>query len=187
MKNTSVFQNGEQANNSGVTIDQPTWQLPVEPLRGSVVVLIWQLVIFLLLTDAIYVIINTFLMRAYFLKLTLPFELHHMIILLLAFLHIIKSIFQIFFIVVTVLNWIGKSFYIVEKHLIKHQGIMSKKEKIYDLNNIRSVTVKQTLLGKLFHFGDVIIETSASGGYKDKIFVSGIADPDNFEAKLRHC
>lgn len=173
-------------NTPPATLDQPSWQLPVEPLRGSVVVLIWQLVIFLIFTDAFYVIINTFLMRAYFLKLTLPFDLHHMIVLLLAIVHIIKSIFQIFFIVATVLNWIGKSFYLVEKHLIKHQGLISKKEKIYDLNNIRSVTVKQTLLGKLLHFGDVVVETSASGGYKDKILIGGIANPEKFEEKLRH-
>lgn len=160
---------------------------PSEPIRGSVIVMVWQLIIFLIFTDLVYTLINAFLMRVYFLQLPLPFDLHHKIFLLLAILHIFKSILQIFVIVTIVMHWIGKSYYIVEKHLIKRQGVFSIKEKTYDLGNIRSVAVNQSFLGKFFHFGDVVIETSASGGYMDKILVSEIANPENFEAKLRHC
>lgn len=176
MQNGTVYNNGESAEQSHQS----------EPIRGSVIVMVWQLVIFLIFTDLVYTLTNTLLMRVYFLQLTLPFDLHHKIFLLLAILHIFKSILQIFFIVTIVMHWIGKSYYIAEKHLIKREGIFSIREKIYDLNNIRSVTVNQSFLGKFFHFGDVLIETSAAGGYMDKILVSGIAKPENFEAKLRH-
>ena len=149
--------------------------------------LIFQLTMFLLITDGLYAFLNFSLLRIYFLKLTLPFNIHHFVVLLLAFIHVFKSVIQIFFIISTILHWRGKSFFLTEKHLVKHQGIFSIQEKVYDLNNIRSVTIKQSFLGKIFHFRDVIIETSASGGYKNKILVAGIADPENFEAKLRHC
>ncbi|KKS46994.1 MAG: hypothetical protein UV09_C0010G0004 [Candidatus Gottesmanbacteria bacterium GW2011_GWA2_42_18] len=42
-------------------------------------------------------------------------------------------------------------------------------------------------MGKLLHFGDVVIETSASGGYRDKIIIGGIANLEKFEERLRHC
>ncbi len=182
MENISLYKNGK-ANDSYVPTVTPT----IELIRGSVVVMVWQLVIFLIFTDAIYTLINTFLLQVYFLQLTLPFDLHHKILLLLTLLHIGKSIIQIGFVVIIVTHWVGRSYYIIEKHLIKRQGLFSIKEKIYDLGNIRSVTVNQSFLGKLLHFGDVVIETSASGGYMDKIFVTGIANPENFETKLRHC
>lgn len=126
-------------------------------------------------------------MKVYFLQLTLPFDLHHKIFLLLAFLHVGKSVLQIFFITTVILRWNGKSYQISRKQLIKREGTFTIKEKIFDLNNIRSVTVHQSFLGKFFHFGDVVIETSASGGYHDKISITGIANPENVEAKLRHC
>ena len=125
-----------------------------EVIKGSMTLLIFQLTMFLLITDSLYAFLNFFLLRVYFLKLTLPFNIHHFVVLLFAFLHVFKSIIQIFFIVSTILHWRGKSFFLIEKHLVKHQGIFSKKDKTYDLNNIRSVTVKQSLMGKLFHFGD---------------------------------
>ena len=176
MAEATIYNNGENAK-------QP---FQTEPIRGSVIIMVWQLVIFLIFTDIIYTVINSFLMRVYFLQLTLPFDLHHKIFLLLLFLHIAKSVIQIFFVITIVFYWISKSYYVVEKHLIKRQGIFSVKEKIYDLGNIRSITVNQSFLGRFFHFGDIVIETSAAGGYMDKILVSGISNPENFEAKLRH-
>lgn len=177
MADTTIYKAGKNANKVAA---------PIESVRGSVIVMVWQLILFLIFTDTVYTLINTFLMRVYFLKFVLPFDLHHKIFLLLALLHIGKSVAQIGFIITIVLHWIGRSYYIVEKHLVKRQGVFSIKEKTYDLGNIRSVTVKRSLLGKLLHFGDVVIETSASGGYMDKIVVTGIANPENFEAKLRH-
>ena len=172
---------GVQSSDSVLTIDTS------EPIRGSVIIMVLQLIILLVFTDLIYILINVFLMRVYYLKLTLPFDLHHKILLLLAFLHIVKSIVQIYSILVIVFRWIGRSYYIVDKKLIKRQGLFSVKEKIFDLNNIRSVTVNQSFLGKLLQFGDVVIETSASGGYMDKIILAAISNPQRFESRLRQC
>lgn len=186
MAEATIYNNTGNTNKVDAQINNLAQPFLTEPIRGSVIIMVWQLVIFLIFTDIIYTLINSFLMRVYFLQLSLPFDLHHKIFLLLLFLHITKSVFQIFFVITIVFYWIGRSYNIVEKHLIKRQGIFSVKVKIYDLGNIRSVTVNQSVLGKFFHFGDVVIETSAAGGYMDKILVSGIANPENFEAKLRH-
>lgn len=156
-----------------------------EPIRASVATLAISLVSLLIFTDAVYSIINFFLMKVYFLQGVLPFDTHRYIVLILALLHLGKSIFQVIFVLKFVMKWIGNSYFISEAHLVKRSGIMSIIEKTYDLDNVRTVTINQGLLGKLFHFGDVLIETSASGGYMDQITLVGLADPEQFEHKIR--
>ena len=161
-------------------------QIHLEPTRGSIAVLVLQLLVLFIGTDLLYVILNFFLMKVYFLELSLILDLHRNIILLLAALHIGKSIVQIGFLLAIVLRWVGKSYFITEKHLIKHDGVITVTEKIYDLDNVRSVTVHQSTLGKLLHYGDVVIETSASGGYMDQIVLVGVSNPERFEDRIRH-
>lgn len=156
-----------------------------EPIRASVATLAIQLISLLIFTDLVYSVINFFLMKIYFLQGVLPFDTHRYIVLILALLHIGKSIFQVVFVLKFVMKWIGNSYFIAEAHLVKRSGIMSVIEKTYDLDNVRSVTVNQGVLGKLFHFGDVVIETSASGGYMDQIILAGVSHPEQFEHKIR--
>ena len=158
-----------------------------DPIRTSIAIIVLHLIVLLLATDLIYTGINAILLRVFFLNLTLPLDIHKFILLLLFILHITKTIFHITLTLVIVIRWINRTYQIEEKQLIKKEGLFSISEKIFDLNNIRSVTVRQSFLGKLFHFGDVTIETSASGGYMDKIVVSGIANPEIFETNLRRC
>ncbi len=167
-------------------IESDANQMHVEPTRGSIAVLVVQLLVLFIGTDILYVILNFFLMKVYFLELPLVLDLHRNIILLLAVLHIGKSIIQIGFLLMITLRWVGKSYFITDKHLIKHDGVFTVAEKMYDLDNIRSVTVHQSTLGKLLHYGDVVIETSASGGYMDQIMLVGISNPEGFEYKIRH-
>lgn len=157
-----------------------------EPTRGSVVILVIQLITVLAFTDFIYVIINYFLMRMYFLQTSSPFDLHKYVILILALLHIGKSFFQILLSIKIVMGWLGRSYFIIGKHLVKREGIFTVAEKICDLDNVRSITVNQSTLGRLLHYGDVVVDTSASGGYIDQITLMGVADPRKFEYKIRH-
>lgn len=158
----------------------------IEPSRASIAVLVTQLIILFIVTDLIYVIANYFLMKIYFFQVPQLFDLHKYIVFILAGLHIGKSFFQIFSIIQIVMRWLGSSYIVSDKHLVKRDGIFNIVEKTYDLDNIRSVTVHQGMLGKLFHFGDVVIETSASGGYMDQITLVGLDDPQKFEHKIRH-
>lgn len=156
-----------------------------EPIRASVATLAIQLISLLVFTDLVYSVINFFLMKVYFLQGVLPFDSHRYIVFILALLHIGKSFFQVIFVLKFVMKWIGDSYFIAEAHLVKRSGIMSVIEKTYDLDNVRSITVNQGILGKLFRYGDVVIETSASGGYMDQIILAGLADPEQFEHKIR--
>lgn len=160
----------------------------IEPTRASVATLIMQLVSLLVFTDLIYLIINFFLMKIYFLQGTLPFNIHSYIVFILAGLHLGKSVFQIIFVLKIVMKWVGSSHYIFEQHLIKREGILNVEEKTFDLDNIRSITINQGLLGKFFKYGDIIIEISAPGDYMDKIILTDLANPEQFKQNIRgHC
>ena len=159
-----------------------------EPIRASVATLAIALISLLIFTDVIYSIINFFLMKVYFLQGVLPFDTHRYIIFILAMLHIGKSIFQVIFVLKFVMKWIGSSYFIVDSRLVKRDGIMSIVEKTFDLDNIRSITINQGILGKLLHYGDIVIEISAPGVYLDQILLSNLTDPQKFEQKIRgHC
>ena len=45
--------------------------------------------------------------------------------------------------------------------------------------DIRSVKSHQSLVGRLFNYGNVIVEVSASGGYHKDILLRGIVHPKN--------
>ncbi|EKE06310.1 MAG: hypothetical protein ACD_19C00017G0010 [uncultured bacterium] len=83
------------------------------------------------------------------------------------------------------MKWLGNSYFITDTCVVKRDGIFNVVEKTYDLKDIRSVIVHQNIIGKLFHFGDIVIETSASGGYKDEIVLNGFDEPQEIEHKVR--
>jgi uncharacterized membrane protein YdbT with pleckstrin-like domain len=58
-------------------------------------------------------------------------------------------------------------------------------EKIYDLDIVRSVSIRQSWLGKIFRYGTVNVEISASGGYTDRATLAGVSDPQQYEKMLR--
>lgn len=158
-----------------------------QTIRTSIVIVVFQLVALLLFTDILYSAINIFLLRAYFLELTLPFDLHQAIFWLLFFLHIGKTLTHVSLTLFIVMRWVKRTYRIEEQLLVKQEGMFSVSEKVYDLSNVRSVSIRQSFLGKMFHYGNVTFETSASGGYKDNITVSGIADPQQFAQALEQC
>ena len=158
----------------------------IYPIKRSVIVLSLQIIILLLTTDSVYALINYFFLKVHFLGLSLPFDLHHFTILILYITHILKSLVQIFILLQLIFKWKGLSYYIINEHLVKKEGIFTITENNYDLKNIRSVTVHQSILGKIFRYGNVVLEISASGGYKEKLTISFVSNPQRYEGLLPH-
>ena len=78
----------------------------------------------------------------------------------------------------------NQSFVVTGHELIHRTGLFTIKETIHDLRNIRSVTIQQSLVGKLFHFGSINVEISASGGFQEFIYLPAIAYPEQFQHLL---
>jgi len=156
-----------------------------EPIRESFVLFIIKIASVLIVTDLVYAALNLILLRAFFLNHELPFNIHDMTAYILTFLHLVKTALQVWGISTIVFRWVGNSYFITEKHLVRHEGILNCIEKIYDLDIVRSISIQQSWFGKIFKYGSVNIEISASGGYTDKVTLVGVSNPQQYEKMLR--
>ena len=170
-------------NNQASTSDQ-TGKLR-EPIRESLILFIIKIASVLIVTDTIYAVLNFVLLQAFFLNHELPLNLHAYAPYILTVLHLVKTILQVWGISSIVFQWVGNSYQITNRHLIHSTGIMNCTEKIYDLNIIRSISIQQSWIGKIFKYGTVNIEISASGGYTDQVTLFGVANPQQYENMLR--
>ena len=156
-----------------------------EPIRESIVLFVIKIASIIIFIDLVYTVFNFILLRTFFLNFDLPFNLHNQTAYILTLLHLAKTVLQVWGISAIVFRWAGNSYFITEKHLVRHEGIINCTEKIYDLNIVRSVSMQQSWFGKVFKYGSVNIEISASGGYTDKITLTGVANPQQYEKLLR--
>lgn len=153
-----------------------------EPIRVSVAVLIMRLFIVMFLVDTVYSLINIFVFDLQLLQ-----QFHYQLATILFVAHFFKNALSLYLVITIVLNWISKVYYLTDKYLVRREGIIHIKEKIYDLKIIRSISVNQGIIGKLFHYGDIAITTSASGGYNDKIYLTSISQPEKYREIFKQC
>ncbi len=156
-----------------------------EPIRESLMLFVIKIASVLIIIDLVYAVLNFVLLRAFFLNHELPFNIHDQTAYILTFLHLAKTALQVWGISAIVFRWVGNSYHITPRHLVHHQGIMNCIEKIYDLDIVRSVSIQQSWLGKIFRYGTVNIEISASGGYTDQVTLFGVTNPQQYEKMLR--
>lgn len=156
-----------------------------EPIRESLVLFMIKIAAVLIAADLVYAVVNFVLLRAFFLNHELPFNIHDMTAYILTLIHLVKTALQVWGISTIVFQWVGNSYHITPKHLVHHQGIMNCIEKIYDLDIVRSISIQQSWLGKIFKYGTVNIEISASGGYTDQVTLFGVSNPQQYEKMLR--
>lgn len=156
----------------------------LDVMNEGVFILGFKLFVILFLMDIFYVFIDIFLLQANF-----PYDYYHHINLLLLFFHAIKSLIQIFLIFVVVFRWLYHKYYIdcLEKKLIELKGFFYTDEKLIDLKNIREIRINQSILGKLFRYGDIILNATASGGYQEKITLKRIQDPHRNMDLIKSC
>lgn len=153
----------------------------LEPIRGSIVTLVVKLAMLLFLFEVLYAAIYYFVNLGF----SLPFDLHHHIAWSLFAFEILKILMELYLIVYVTLAWANNAYYLAGKHLIRRKGIVHVEEDVFHFDNIRSISVDQSFLGRIFHYGDITLKTSASGGYQGDIVMMEIADPKRYEEKLR--
>lgn len=156
----------------------------MEPLVDSLFILAFQLFLILFLSSLAYLLIDIF-----FLQATVSFDYHHHVNLLLLSIHVIKSIVQIVLVMLVLVHWLFHKYYVdcVNKKLIERKGLLHIQENCFDLKNIREVKIRQGIFGKLFHYGDVFLTTSASGGYQATIRLRKIQNPHESMDILKSC
>ncbi len=154
--------------------------LAQEPIRGSVVVLIIRLLTILLFFEGIYLIVD----YLFTLGIPLPFDLHHHVSFAMFVVELTKIMLQLYLIVNVSLAWANNTYHLAGKHIVKRTGVLHIQEDVFPFENIRSIAVHQSFLGKLCNYGDLVIKISASGGYQRDIVLTGIARPRSQEEIL---
>jgi membrane protein YdbS with pleckstrin-like domain len=144
-------------------------------IKPSIFILASKIFLIIFIFDFLYIIVNLFFINIE----RFPQEIHKYIISTLFFLLIIKLAVELILLIKVVLNWLGCSYIFnrFKKHLVGKNGIFQGQNKVYDLKNVRSFEVDQSILGKLFNYGNIIIKTSASGGYQNQIFLIAVNSP----------
>ena len=105
----------------------------------------------------------------------IPYQRNYVIL----FSTLFKFIMQTYYAVYVVLSWVKNNFYITEDKIVHCKGILTIDEEIYNTSSIRTVKSHQSLLGRIFNYGNVVVEVSASGGYHKDILLGGIVNPKN--------
>ena len=78
------------------------------------------------------------------------------------------------------LDWVPDSYEITERQLIKKGGVATKEDKVYELTNIRHVTVHQNFVGRQLEYGDIELLV-ATAGLNETIKLCDVKDPHHFE------
>lgn len=152
------------------------------PIRGSVLLLISKLVLAVIFLDTIYYFFFYFLTIWF----DIPLEWQDSISVGLLTVQFFIDLVQIGLIVYLILNWSHTTYYVDGAHLIKHSGVMNIEEDVYDLATVRSVEVHQSLVGRILNFGDLILKTSASGGYQVVVILKGVPKPIHWEREIKN-
>jgi len=80
------------------------------------------------------------------------------------------------------LKWAYTFYEVNDKHIIKHQGIFSKRRITHTLENIQTVEVEQNIFGLLLHFGNIRCDNPL---IKNDITLNIISDPQKYVAIIR--
>lgn len=90
-------------------------------------------------------------------------------------------IFDIFIVFRGFLNWKFTTYLIKPEELMIRTGILEKKEKLFTLNQIETVTVRQGVFGRMFDYGSLRIFSPLLNG---KVDILNIPEPRKFEKLL---
>jgi membrane protein YdbS with pleckstrin-like domain len=152
-------------------------------IRGSVVLLFLRVLLLIVIFDTFY-LLATILLNLTF---DIPYEWHHHISLglfiALGIQILIKSVVMYYL----VLNWMSNTYILNSTHVVKKHGIFSNDEDIHRFDTVRSISIKQSVMGKFLNYGSILLKTSASGGFQDDIEIAEIDNPKRYEEHLKKC
>ncbi len=76
-----------------------------------------------------------------------------------------------------VLKWYSEFTEVTKDGIMRHSGILYKKEQKYACNFVEVVTVDQSFMGMIFHYGTLELYDPS---LKEKVYLSNIAEPKKY-------
>jgi uncharacterized membrane protein YdbT with pleckstrin-like domain len=103
---------------------------------------------------------------------------------LLWILHTAKYIFEMYILFKLISSTISVTRYISGYKLTVFRGLVSQSEKVYDLNQLKNIEIRQTWLGRNLHYGDIHL-TLTSSGFSEIVILENVQDSRKYERFLR--
>lgn len=147
----------------------------MELIRKSPVALVVKIILAEILIEAIYLVLSLSLTQISE-QLANGYEASRFA------LSVLFIVIAVSVIAVLVAQWANEVFILEKDDLAVSQGIISKRVQTYPYANMQSVTVNQSLLGRLFNYGNVTIYIPVLG--KNVSFME-ISSPYHFAEKLK--
>lgn len=160
-------------------MEEKELQKSLHHIHDSAVLLAARVIFAFLAVELIYYVFIYFLFFTEFGQ-AIQYQRNYLIL----FSSLLKFILQVYYVVFVVLSWVKNNFYVTEDKLVHCKGILTIDEDIYDISGIKSVKSHQSLVGRIFNYGNVVVEVSASGGYHKDILLRGIVNPKKYERIL---
>lgn len=73
----------------------------------------------------------------------------------------------------------GRKYRITNHRITVKKGILNKQTDEISIVDLKNVTIKQSLAGRIFNYGDVIGGTAGTSG--NEMMIEGVADPARFK------
>lgn len=107
-------------------------------------------------------------------------------VLVLWVLQTIKFLVLAWLLLKIITSWAGQGAFLSGAMLILHRGVISAEEKVLELSQLRSVTVRQGWVGRRLNFGTLNLSFGRLGSSLD-IQLVGVHQPDKYKDVLVHC
>lgn len=154
-------------------------QTELQPLRESTVLLVLRVVFLMILADTIYLLIRL-------LALDLRSNWFPRRDITLFFLLFLSSLYliQAFIVAVIIAVWSHRYYLITGDKITEVGGVVSRKERIYELKNAKSVKLSRGILGRIFNYGTVFVAIT-SPNMSEEVILTNIPEAEAVEDYIK--
>lgn len=90
------------------------------------------------------------------------------------------------YLITSFLQWYS-SYYILRQDSVTYAvGTFAHKEKGFALKNLSTVSVKQSLIGQIFHYGTIRMTFSTPTTTESEMYMADISDPNEIKTIIEH-
>ena len=86
-------------------------------------------------------------------------------------------------VILIALKWNSEYTEVSQEGVIKHSGILHRKEQTYACNFVEGAKLEQSLLGLFFNFGTIELYDPA---LKEQVYLLNIANPKKYSEKIKN-
>lgn len=90
--------------------------------------------------------------------------------------HSIKFFILVALLTDIIIRYLSMHYYITRHHLIINRGIVNNEEKVYELQQVRKLSISQDYMGKKLNYGNVHLLLGARG-FEENILLHDITSP----------